>query len=129
MALIDLRPILKVSQLEDELRKVCSCELISEGKSIRGTIHHQNREYVITGFLGNGRLGVEFFFAVEVVDVSLYRGSITPLERGSHLAQADRGLRERSYVGMIIKYGKRTLVGINSIHIVAGTGVSQLSIF
>ncbi|WP_439582979.1 hypothetical protein [Dyadobacter bucti] len=129
MSLIDLRPILKVCHPEEKLRDVCSCEMISEKKSIKGKIHHHNREYVITGFVGNGRLGIEFFFAVEVLDISRYQGSITPLEYGSHFAQVDRGLRERSYVGMIIKYGKRTLVGIDAIHIIPGAGVSQLSLF
>lgn len=105
------------------MAKVNSCGHIFERKSIAGTIHHLNKEYVITGGMGNGRgTGWQEFYGYEVVDLINYTGAVKPTTYDNHPS----GL---GYTGMLITFGKRKLVCLNKVTFKAGHQVEQLGLF
>ncbi|MGX5854534.1 hypothetical protein ACWKW6_12860 [Dyadobacter jiangsuensis] len=100
-----------------------SCQHICEGRSIAGTIHRFNKEYVITGGAGNGRgTGWSEFTAYQVVDTANYTGKIKPRSYGSH------GWGQ-GYTGMLIRFGKRSLICLDPVTFKVGHQVEQLALF
>lgn len=107
----------------DRMAKVNSCMRIGEGKSIAGTVHHLNKEYVITGAAGNGRAtGWAEFSGYEVIDLMNYTGNIKPTSYANHPSG-------RGYTGMLITFGPRKLVCLDGVTFKVGHQVQQLGLF
>jgi len=113
----------------EQMYKISCCSHISEGKSIPGTIFHLNKEYIITGFIGDGHNGFHTFFGCEVVDLSIYDRPLKPLSYGIHGAEVDAGSRERGYTGLLIRFGPRALVCLDQVDFKASHELKQLTLF
>lgn len=116
-------------QTFDKLNDMSCCRSISENTSIKHTLYHQNKEYVITGSMGTGHGGFGLFFACRVIDLNLYTGPIKPLRHSDHQFEVGAGRRERGYIGQIIRYKTRQLVCVEEVYIKKSFEVNQLQIF
>lgn len=117
------------NQVFSKMSKICSCGTIAEKGLAIDSIHHNNVEYVITGFGYFGK-GNERSYANPVVDLSTYKGELEPLKYGLHWKEADLGLRGREYTGMLIKCKGRRLVFVGEpVEFECGSNIEQLSLF
>ena len=87
-----------------EMGNIISCDWISEKGTVRGTVHFENIEYVITSAVGNGDGKTwKEVTGYRVIDSQKYKGLLEPLSYHNHYREVVMGRRERGYTGMLVK--------------------------
>lgn len=93
-------------KFQEAVEKI-SCDLISEGKNVRGLVRIDGKQYVSTGGSGTGHGGWETVSLAEVVPISQYRGKLMPLNYQQYHKAARAGKSEgqyKGYKGQIIRH-------------------------
>lgn len=103
---------IKVPQSKfDEMAAVDNLKSVVEKETVKGTVYWQNKEYVPCSAIGKGDgTGWASIGCYQAIDIELYKGDLKPLDYHSHFLEVDGKKRERSYVGMKVRFGRRTLV-------------------
>lgn len=113
----------------EEIASNIQCQEISERQQVKCTIFYQNVEYIITGSCSSIAKGYEWFWAVAVCDLALYKGKLKPLPFGDHYREIDAGNRERAYTGMILPFGNRQLVCLHKVTFYPSKACVQQELF
>ncbi len=95
-------PDYKYIELHDALYGLIE---LSENQIITKTVFWQNKQFVITGSISD-----EMIFGCRILQLEEYKGTLKPLESAEHWREADAGIRERSYTGLILKYQNKKYV-------------------
>lgn len=110
----------------DEMSNNICGQQIAKGY-ISNTIMFAGSEYIIISGHGGNKAHLS---AYQVVHLSKYKGSLTPLEYRMHFLAVDTGRRARGYNGMLIKHGQRKLVLVgDEIHFFPSAEGMQLGLF
>lgn len=112
----------------DSLMDIYAGQHICENRSVPGTFVYAKKEYVVTS--GGSYNGERVFVGgYRVVDLSIYKGDVKPMEYADHNYEVRLNRRERGYVGMIIRQARRKLVCVERVEFRPGHELNQLSIF
>lgn len=113
-----------------EMLMALSCQSLAEHQKALGTVLYLNKEYVITGAMGNGKAtGYEEIYGNRVEDLIVYKGDLKPLKHSEHQQEIDLKRRERGYQGQLIKFGSRQLVMCEAYIFKEGSETGQTKLF
>lgn len=114
----------------DEMAIILDAMSLSESEKVKHTCFYDKKEYIITSARGTGRgVGYDFLEGYRVEVLSMYKGSLKPLDRGEHWQQVELGRRQRSYEGRLIKNGVRKLVVCEPYRFIKTEALTQTSLF